>query len=427
MTPLNFILTPVGSSGDVHPYVGIGRVLRARGHQVTLLTAEPFRDISERAGLAFVPTHSTGEFEELSKHPDLWHPQRGLRLVLRAAARALRVEYARIEEHYQAGRTVLVGHTLAFATRLFEDVHRAPSATLQLAPSIFRTLYRQPVHLPGRDTTRYPRWLKRLVWWLIDRAAIDPLIVPELNRFRRELGLRPMSRLFDSWLHSPQRVIGLFPDWFAPPQPDWPPQLRLTGFPLYDEADQHVVAPALQQFLDNGDPPIVFTPGSANRAAGTFLRVAADAAVRLNRRALLLTRYHEQVPQGLPPGVRHEPYVPFSQVLPRCAALVHHGGIGTCAQGLAAGIPQLVMPLGFDQPDNAARLERLGVGSWVVPSRFTGARVADTLAALLANTAVTYRCRRWAREVRTGGAIDETCDLLEAVAIVPYARPLTRA
>jgi UDP:flavonoid glycosyltransferase YjiC (YdhE family) len=382
---------------------------------VTLITSEPFRDVTERAGLTFLSTHSSGEFEELSKHPDLWHPQRGLRVILRAGARALRVEYTRIAEAYRPGRSVLVGHSLAFAARIFEEKLGAPAATLQLAPSIFRSLYRQPVHLPGRDASGYPRWLKRTLWWLIDRVAIDPLIVPEVNRFRRELGLGRIARIFHTWLHSPQRVIGLFPDWFAPPQPDWPPQLRLTGFPLYDESDQHALPGSLKAFLADGSPPLVFTPGSANRAAAAFFATAAEVALRLDRRALLLTRYPEQIPRALPASVRHESYVPFSQVLPRCGALVHHGGIGTCAQALAAGIPQLVMPLGFDQPDNAARLEQLGVGAWVVPGRFTPDRVANALGGLLQDDTVRARCRRWADEVRRTDPIADTCALLEEV------------
>jgi UDP:flavonoid glycosyltransferase YjiC (YdhE family) len=415
VTSRHFILTPVGSSGDVHPYVGIGRGLRARGHDVTLITSEPFRNVSERAGLAFVPTHSSTEFDELSKHPDLWHPQRGMRLVLRAAARALRVEYAAIRGVYRPGHSVLVGHTLAFATRLFEETHRVPAATLQLAPSVFRSRYRQPVYVPGHDTSGYPRWLKRALWWIIDRAVIDPVIVPEVNRFRRELGLPRMSRIFNTWIHSPQRVIGLFPEWFAPPQPDWPPQLRLTGFPLYDESEQQAPTPGLETFLATGSPPVAFTAGSANRAAGAFLRTAVAAAAQLDRRALLLTRYSDQVPEPLPPTVWHEPYVPFSYVLPRCAALVHHGGIGTCAQALAAALPQLVMPLGFDQPDNAARLEQLGVGGWVVPARFTPECVADALGALLQDERVRSRCHRWAEAIRGSDAVRDTCTLLEEV------------
>jgi UDP:flavonoid glycosyltransferase YjiC (YdhE family) len=325
----------------------------------------------------------------------------------------MRVEYARISEVYERGRSVLVGHFLSFAARVFEEVHGAPAATLQLAPSAFRSDYGQPAFAPGRDPSGWPRWLKRALWWAIDRFMIDPLIVPELNRWRGEFGLPPMSRIFKAWVHSPQRVIGLFPPWFGPPQPDWPPQRRLTGFPLYDEAEQHVIDPALRTFLDEGDPPLLFTPGTANRAASAFFAAGVDASEHLGRRALLLTRYPEQISTRLPSSIRHFAYAPFSKVLPRCAAIVHHGGIGTCAQGLAAGIPQLTMPLGFDQPDNVTRLWKLGVGRWVPPRRFTGPRVATALAGLLDNARVADACRRWADDIRRNNAVGGTCDLLE--------------
>ncbi len=101
-----------------------------------------------------------------------------------------------------------------------------------------------------------------------------------------------------------------------------------------------------------------------------------------------MTRYPEQLPSALPPEIRHVAYVPFSQVLPRCKALVHHGGIGTVAQGLAAGVPQLVMAMSHDQPDNGYRLTRLGVGAYVYPKAFTAGRVADALARLTSSPEV---------------------------------------
>jgi UDP:flavonoid glycosyltransferase YjiC (YdhE family) len=409
----HFLLTPVGSSGDVHPFVGIGRALRKRGHEVTLLTAEPFRRICERAGLQFVATQSQEAFDRVTKHPDLWHSRHGLTLVLRTLASAMRGDYSLIAEAYQPGRTVLVGHALSFATRVFEEVHAAPAATLHLAPSIFRSDYQQPAYIPGADSSRFPMWVKRSMWWLVDRWLIDPHVVPELNRWRRELGLRPVSRVFKEWLHSPRRVVGLFPDWFAPIQSDWPPQLRLTGFPLYDEPDEHALSPGLQAFLDGGSSPILFTPGSANRAASQFFAAALDATRRLGRRALFLTPYSEQLPAAPGTDAWHEPYVPFSHVLPRCAAIVHHGGIGTCAQGLAAGVPQLTMPLGFDQPDNTTRLWRLGVGRWVRPHLFSDERVAAELAVLLGDARVTERCGHWAQEVRRSDPVGATCAVLE--------------
>ena len=131
----------------------------------------------------------------------------------------------------------------------------------------------------------------------------------------------------------------LFPEWFAPPQPDWPNNLVQTGFPLWDERTDAGLAPEVKEFLDAGEPPIVFTPGSANIFGKRFFGAAIEACQRLGHRGILLTRFPEQIPDRLPSGVRHFDYIPFSLLPPKAAALVHHGGIGTTAQALAAGSP----------------------------------------------------------------------------------------
>jgi len=257
--------------------------------------------------------------------------------------------------------------------------------------------------------------VKRTLWWAVDRFLLDPTIAPTLNRFRRELGLPPVHNVMREWIHSPRRVIGLFPEWFGPPQPDWPKALRLTSFSLYDESDQHQeLSPDLERFLSEGSPPMLFTPGSANQQANAFFREAIGASEQLGRRALLLTQYPSQLPP-LPRSVHHERYVPFSAALPRCAAFVHHGGIGSLAQGLAAGIPQLTMPMGFDQPDNATRLARLGVSRWVLPGDFNARNVAAALGTLIDDRRVNDACVRWSKQLRAEHAVDRTCDLLEQV------------
>ena len=114
--------------------------------------------------------------------------------------------------------------------------------------------------------------------------------------------------------------------------------------------------------------------------------------------------------------MRHAAYIPFSALLPRAAALVHHGGIGTLAQGLAAGRPHLVMPMAFDQFDNAARLVRLGVGRVLRPRRFTGPAVARELAALLDSDVVADRCAAVARRFEGTDPVARTCDLIEQFA-----------
>jgi UDP:flavonoid glycosyltransferase YjiC (YdhE family) len=242
------------------------------------------------------------------------------------------------------------------------------------------------------------------------------MLAPAINALRSELGLPPASSILGTWWNSPDRVIGLFPDWFAAPQSDWPEQARLTGFPRYDEADTRDVDPDLDAFLDAGPPPIAFTPGTAMHHGSAFFAASVEACRRLNRRGLLLSQHAGHLPPSLPPTVRHVPYAPFSRLLPRCAAIVHHGGIGTTAQALAAGIPQVVTPFAHDQFDNAERVRRLGVGRSVKASRYTARSATRALAGLLDDAATVAACRSIAARLRIDDSIDRTCDLIEALA-----------
>jgi rhamnosyltransferase subunit B len=156
----------------------------------------------------------------------------------------------------------------------------------------------------------------------------------------------------------------------------------------------------------------VFTPGSAMRHGQAFFQAALEACARLSCRGIFLTMHPEQLPAALPAGIRHFSYVPFSAVFPRCAAVVHHGGIGTTAQGLAAGVPQLIMPMGFDQPDNAARLEHLGVGAALAVKRFAGPNLAAALERLL-RPPIRQRCQEIASRLQNQNTLAATCNWIE--------------
>jgi rhamnosyltransferase subunit B len=205
----------------------------------------------------------------------------------------------------------------------------------------------------------------------------------------------------------------LFPEWFSAVQPDWPENTVLTGFPLYDEGDARPPDASLDEFLDAGEPPIVFIAGSTNVHAREFFRVSTEVCRTGKRRGLFLTTYQEQLPVRLPEGVRHFHYIPLSRALPRALALVHPGGIGTVAQALSAGIPQLIVPLANDQPDNATRIHRLALGHMIRPARYTPARALDRLERMSTSPTIAQNIRQRASELARNTALQKTCQLIE--------------
>lgn len=130
----------------------------------------------------------------------------------------------------------------------------------------------------------------------------------------------------------------------------------------------------------------------------------------------MLSRHPQQLPSQLPEGIIAFPHIPFSTVLPRAAAIVHHGGIGTVAHAFAAGIPQIIRPMAYDQPDNAARVERFGAGKTIHPKEYTAPRLQSALTALLSSDSVSETCRRYSERVASDKALSIVCDEIERLA-----------
>lgn len=414
---LNILLNPVGSAGDVHPLAGLGAALKARGHDVTFITNDYFQPLAEGLGLTFIPMGTRAEFEAVLHHPDAWHPRKALDLIFRTVIeKTLTQTVETVQRLNQPGRTVVVGTSLALGTRVAQDWLKIPTVSVHLAPSIFRSSYVVP-RFSGLGFMRVlPSFARNWMWRVIDALVVDRALAGPLNEFRAKLGLPRVKRFMHDWWHSPLRVIGLFPPWFGPPQPDWPAQTVLTGFPMFDERELHGLAPEVEAFLAQGDKPLVFTPGSAMLQGEKFFAAAAAACAKLGRRGILLTRFPEQIPHELPAGVRHFSYVPLSALLPRAAAMVYHGGIGTCAQALAAGVPHLITPMAHDQHDNAARIRRLGVGAELEMSRVTAASLSRALGSLLSDRKMPGRCHELAQRMAQERPIEKTCALIEEAA-----------
>ena len=409
---LNILIAALGSHGDVHPFLGIAQELRRRGHRVTIIAPAIYLDLADKLGFDFASVGTVEQFERFASEPDIWHPLRGFGVIAEGAAALLEPYYRAIAQRHVPGKTVLVIATLVFGGRVAQEKLGIPTVSVHLSPAVLRSV-QQPPYLPLLPLASWqPAWIMRMVYALSDTLVIDRALAGPINAFRASLGLGPIRKVFD-WMHSPDRVIGLFPPWFAPRAPDWPKQTVLTGFPLFDEAEIVDLEPGLARFLEEGEAPVAFTAGSAMRHGRGFFATAAEACRRLSRRGVLLSRHLEQIPHVLPTDICAVAYAPFSMLLPRCAALVHHGGIGTCAQALAAGVPQVAVPIAHDQPDNARRLQRLGVAE-VVPAReFSTARATGAIERVLRSPAYAAAARRIRENFAHNDWLSQTAQWIE--------------
>jgi len=415
---LNVLLPTLGSSGDVNPFVALGLALQARGHRATIITNPIFQAQIESHGLRFLGVGTAAAARLAIANPDLWHSRKGFGIVSQVLIPCVE-EMFRLIEAQADQDTVVAFSTLSLGARLAQEKLKIPSASVHLQPSIIRTFGEHGMFGNVRLSASHPMWFKHAVFRLADSLILDRSLKRPLNEFRARLGLAPVDRVMHRWLHSPQLVIAFFPDWFAVPQPDWPDNIHLVGFPLWDADDAArpeaaAEIDAASEFLDAGTPPVIFTPGSAGSTMHAFFHESVKAAQHLGLRAMLVTNFPQQLPANLPPGIKAFGYLPFSQVLPRSALLVYHGGIGTLAQGIKAAVPHLVVPHAHDQFDNAWRLRRLRLGESISIGSYRAPRAARAIHSLLANDAAAAQRRRdHAQRVDSAAAVERAVGLIE--------------
>lgn len=425
---MRVLISTAGSHGDVLPFVALGREFATRGHEVVLYANPYFRRDAAGEAFRFVPVSTVEKYASLFGELADRNPRRAFKRVAREYAEICPEYHRAMKADVVPGDTLAIGNSLLFAPRLLSETEHLPCATVHLAPSVFRSNESPPRLVPGWIGADTPLLLKRAAWWMLDKTFYDPFFTAPLNRYRAELGLPPLHRIFSSWVHEAECVVGLFPRWFGEPQSDWPAHVTLTGFPFFDHGDQHTLPPQLEAFLQAGPPPVAFSAGTATATAHAFFETSVQAARRSGLRAILVSHFAQQIPASLPPEVIHVDYAPFSTLLPRLAAFVHHGGIGSTSQALRAGVPQLIRPAAYDQFDNAARAVRLGVAEEILPRHYVADRVAAALSRLTTDPTLHQRCGQLAARFGDTDAIAATCDtLLSRLGRRNVAAPADRA
>jgi rhamnosyltransferase subunit B len=415
------VLATAGSLGDLHPYLAIGVGLKTRGHQVVVATSEFHRGRVLAAGLEFgslgnllSPEHSTEEAMRKA-----FDRRTGLAYVIKERVLPF------VEQSYRDLLAIcddadfILRHPAMFAVPAVAERLGVPWMVAVLSPHTLLSAH-DPPRLASAPWMYGLRWMGPLPHTILLgalKAASSKLTEP-LVRLRKKEGLRQGPRTLYGNMFSHWGTIACWSSLFAPPQKDWPMRTTATGFAVYESSDSNAAGElALEAFMAAGGPPVVFTLGSAAVLdPGDFFEQSVAAVRQLGHRGVLMVGSDAQRFAALAsPEILVTSYAPYSQVFPRAAAVVHHAGVGTTAMALRAGVPSLAVPRGLDQPDNAARLQRLGVALTVEPEDYRSDKIAPRLHRLLDEPAFRSSAQSLASAISAEDGVGNACATIERI------------
>ena len=397
----DFLFENVGSHGDLMPLISVAGELVRRGYRCQLLGNEHFRAAAAARGIGFFAnttarTHSAVPGSTVS--------------YLYYKFDKCREYFARPRAFHP--RTVVVSTHVFGAFEPLAEAHRLRTVRLYLFPVRLRSLIAPAWPLGARALGPNGEHFLKVVLPAMHRAAdTHPAVLAKLNAVRAEVGLAPVQSADYARDHV-VREAAMFPEWFGMPPADWP-LLDYLGFPL-PHSEQPLPA-GVRAFLAQHARPIVFTPGTGYGQPEHFFAAAAQCCEALGMPGIFLSPFLRSKPEQLGERIAHFEHVELEQLLPHASLIVHHGGMGTTARALQAGIPQILSPVGFDQPDNGHRVEVLGAGRVVARETLSGATLSAAVRELVADGEIGARLSSYASALASPRAVERAADLLEDV------------
>jgi UDP:flavonoid glycosyltransferase YjiC (YdhE family) len=409
-------IVTVGSRGDVQPYVALGVGLVTRGYAVRVATHRSFRDAVVERGLEFAPLEGDPQRLVSGRRGQAWL-ESGESL-LRFLIRFLRLFRPLMEQYLHdaweacQGSDAIVYSPLGFAGHHAAEALGVPSWLAAVQPAVRTRAF--PV-LPLTARRHFGGAVNWLSYGIYEQLAWQPLRGP-LNRWRKELGLTAESVWgpFGRLRRQSHPVLHAYSPVVVPRPADWPAWAHVTGYWFLDRPAEWSPPAELRAFLDAGPPPVYVGFGSMVAKDLGELADIVLAALRRNRaRGVIHRGWAGLAPADLPDDVLGIDSVPHDWLFPRVAAVVHHGGAGTTAAGLRAGVPTVVAPFFADQPFWAQQVERLGAGPAPVPqAKLTAERLTTAIQRALTDPRIRKRATGVGEQIRAEDGVARAAEII---------------
>jgi rhamnosyltransferase subunit B len=384
---MKVIMLTRGTGGDVYPFIRIGKLLQERGNEVLLLANQGFSNVIKNSGLAYASIDDFTSYQE-------WMKQRGEPESKESWQSYLKFKnlfmYEVVEKHCSSMSLLICHYALNVIAQLVSEKTGA----------IYVPVFPAPYYLYIHSS---------LVNMYTSSSGF-------LNETRRSIGL-PSIQDWRTWLS--EIGIGFWPKWFGEGGASGPLNVESVGFMLDESIDSGALPDYVEEVFGDSEPPILITHGTSSPSKNSFFDASLRACESLGRKAIVVTSDKHLLDARSSDLARIFDYLPFADLLPKVGAVIHHGGIGTCGRALASGVPQLVLPLGYDRPDNAVRLRRIGVGDYLPPSEWRPDSIEKSLCRLLSSKAVKDNCKGFSERLRTCDSVSLACDAIEYLTSAP--------
>ena len=384
-----FVLLTLGSGGDLFPFIRIGKVLLAEGHQVTLVTHCVYEAQVKKYGFNFVSFDTLSEYQLMMNDEiqvKVQDPKVYVEYYKRYLFPRLEKTFDKIREVCESN-TIIIAHNLAQAlAQMISEKLDLRYITVFLAPSFLESIIQTP-------------------------GYIMSYISEEFNYIRNKVGLSPITNwrgMLDYYNHG----IAFWPEWFGDYTPRLEQPITYAGFLLHENLE--IVSNELMDWFEENQP-IIITHGTTPPISDKFFSSCIAASAELGYPNIVVSKNNNVIPEMYQSLTKHEAFLPFSKVMSKARLLIHHGGIGTLGQAMRAGTPQLILGNGFDRPLNATHAKKLGVADFIPLPKWNKDEVAFSLNELITNSQFSNNCREVSYKVDQMGVEDKILEVVNKV------------
>ncbi|MGB7984763.1 MAG: nucleotide disphospho-sugar-binding domain-containing protein [Terracidiphilus sp.] len=383
------ILITKGTAGDIEPFIELASVLRRRGNDVLLITHCHYEADCFRAGIPFVAFDRLEQFAKFVNDGHLLDTPAGIVAFSdRNIFPQITAEFLLLERYCRKPETIVIArHMASLAASFVCERYSIPIITLFTCVA---------------QANCFQLWIE----------TCRSVLAERINSCRMRLNFQPICD-WDKWAKNSSMFVACWPEWFAQSSSTWPLNTQHLGF-LYSHVPAEKLPPDAERLLQNEARPILITGGTSIwKLATNFYEVAATACKISQRPGILVCRHDRLVEKLGPEGINRFASLPFSTVMPRAVAVIHHGGSGTMIRAMASAVPQIILPFGADRQDNAIRIEELGLGIRILPPSWEALHIAQILCRIIDNDPFRVNLDRIQSRMSPAEDLERTCMLIE--------------